>query len=137
MTFCQVPVKGNYRFVYLNFEAFANWYTWSRWFIERDMKNCCFCCLVLAYFCFVSWFLLMTCFFGREIFSSKKNKQAWNCLDNLIILYYLRVPLSTHLPRIHLYALIFICDHLWESLLFMKIFLNLFLFMIICENLFF
>ena len=31
----------------------------------------------------------VTCFCAREIFSSKKNKQAWNCLDNLIILCYL------------------------------------------------
>ena len=93
-------------------------------------------CLVLAYFCFVSWFLLVQCFCAREIFSSKKNKQAWNCHDNLILLYSLRVPLSTHLSRIYLYSLI-ICDHQWESLLFTRIFFNLFLFMIICENLFF
>ena len=36
------------------------------------VKNCCLCCLVLAYFCFVSWFLLVTCFCARKIFSSKK-----------------------------------------------------------------
>ena len=34
----------------------------------------------------------------------------------------------------YLYALIFIYGHLWESILFMRIFLNPFLFMIICEN---
>ena len=102
------------------------------------MKNCCLCCLVLAYFCFVCWFLLVTCFCAHETFSSKKkNKQAWNCLDNLNILYYWGVPLSSHLLRIYLHALIFICDHLRESLLFMRIFLKPFLFMIICENLFF
>ena len=36
----------------------------------------------------------------------------------------------------YFYALIFIYDHLWESFPFMRIFLNLFLFMIICKNLF-
>ena len=49
------------------------------------VKNCCLCCLVLAYFCFVSWFsLVKSC--AREIFSSKKKqkkKQAWNCPDSL------------------------------------------------------
>ena len=110
--------------------------------VYARMKNCCLRCLVLACFCFVSWFLLVMCFCAREIFLSKKkkkkkNRQAWNCLDNVIILYYWGVPLSIHLSRIYLYARIFIFDHLWESLLFMRIFLNLFLFMIICENLFF
>ena len=37
-------------------------------------KNCCLYCLVFACFCFVSWFLLVTCFC------------AINCPDNLI--YY-------------------------------------------------
>ena len=43
--------------------------------VYARMKNCCLCCLVLAYFCFVSWFLLVTCFCAREIFSSKKKKK--------------------------------------------------------------
>ena len=30
----------------------------------------------------------VTCFCARESFSSKKNKQAWNCLDNLNIQCY-------------------------------------------------
>ena len=30
----------------------------------------------------------VTCFCACEIFSSKKSKQAWNCLDNLNIQYY-------------------------------------------------
>ena len=98
--------------------------------VYAHVKNCCLYYLVLAYFSFVSWFSLVTCFCAREIFSSKKGKQAWNCLDNLILLYYWRVPPSTSLLRIYLRTLIFICDHLWESLLFMKIFF-------IRENLFF
>ena len=98
--------------------------------VYAHVKNCCLYYLVLAYFSFVSWFSLVTCFCAREIFSSKKGKQAWNCLDNLILLYYWRVSPSTSLLRIYLRTLIFICDHLWESLLFMKIFF-------IRENLFF
>ena len=43
----------------------------------------------------------------------------------------LNLPMASYL-----YALIFIYDHLWESFPFMRIFLNLFLFMIICKNLF-
>ena len=102
--------------------------------VHARVKNCCLCCLVLAYFCFVYWFILVTCFCVPKIFSSEKNKQTWYCLDNLNLLYYWGVPLSSHLSKIQLCALNFICDHLWKSLLFMKVFLNLFLFMIICEN---
>ena len=40
-----------------------------------------------------------------------KKKHTSNGLDNLILLFYWGVPLSTHLSRIYLYALIFICDH--------------------------
>ena len=88
----------------------------------------------------ISLFLFCYLIFACDVFLCarnlflKKNKQAWNCLDSLNLQYYWGVPLSTHLSRIYLYALIFICDHLWESLLFMKIFLNIFLFMITCEK---
>ena len=37
------------------------------------VKNCCLCCVLFAGFCFVSWFLLVTCFCAREIFSSFYN----------------------------------------------------------------
>ena len=47
-----------------------------------------------------------------------------------LLTWLLNLPMTSFL-----YALIFIYDHLWESLLFMRIFLNLFLFMIICDNL--
>ena len=67
----------------------------------------------------------------------EKHKQAWNSLHSLHLQYYWGVPLSTYLSIIYLYAPTFICDHLWESLLFMSIFLNIFLFMIICQNLVF
>ena len=61
--------------------------------VYARVKRCCFCCLVLAYFCFVSWFSLVTCFCAREIFSLKKKKKkkkglkSWNGLDNLNIQY--------------------------------------------------
>ena len=120
------------------------------------VKNCCLCCLALVYFCFVSWFLLVTCFCVREIFSSKKI----NRLEIVLItsLYYTTEvypyqPTYRKFICTHFFLFVIICenlfflwesfeslliyDHLWESLLFMRIFLNLFLFMIICENLFF
>ena len=40
--------------------------------VYARVKNCCLCCSVLAYFCFVSWFLLVTCFCECKIFSSNK-----------------------------------------------------------------
>ena len=39
-------------------------------------KNCCLYCLVFACFCFVSSFLLVTCFCALKIFSQKRNKQT-------------------------------------------------------------
>ena len=36
--------------------------------VYTRVKNCCLYCLVLASFCFVSWFSLVTCFCPREIF---------------------------------------------------------------------
>ena len=81
------------------------------------VKNCCLCCLMLPYFCFVSWFSFVTCFCARKIFSSKKNKQDWNCPDSLNTQYYWGDPYQPTYQE-------FICKHL-------------FLFLIICENLFF
>ena len=51
-------------------------------------EKCCLCCLVFAQFCFVSWFLLASVFLRSKLFRKKNNKQAWNCLDNLVLLYY-------------------------------------------------
>ena len=76
----------------------------------------------------------MTCFYACEIFSLKKiNRFKIVPIPHItILLTYtpLNLPMESYL-----YTLVFIYDHLWESLLFMRIFLNLFLFMIICENL--
>ena len=51
------------------------------------VKSYCLCCLVLVYFCFVSWFLLVAGFCGRKIFLSKKKK---NRLEIVLItsIYY-------------------------------------------------
>ena len=57
-------------------------------------------------------------------FFVKKKYLSWNCLNTLILLYYWRLPLSTHLSSLYLHAFVLICSHLWKSLIFMKIFLN-------------
>ena len=62
------------------------------------------------------------CFLNTQNFFVKK--MALNCPDSLILLYYWRAPLSTRLSRIYLYTLIFTCVDLWESLLFIRIFLS-------------
>ena len=94
--------------------------------VQKTTKAVVFC----AYNLPRGWKSLDFCFalfVCEESFCKKNNKQAWNCPDTLNSLYYWRVPLSTHLWRIYFYTLIFICNHLWESLLFMRIFLKYFL----------
>ena len=52
-------------------------------------KYCCFCCLVFACLVLFCW-LIFACdafLYARNLFV-KKNKQVWNCLDTLIVLYY-------------------------------------------------
>ena len=103
-------------------------------------KNCCPCCFLFAYFCFVSWFLLVTCIFTLKNFSWKKNKQAWNCPGNLI---YYTTEVHPYQPAYQE----FICMHLfylwssarisfflWESFWIVLICENIFFFMIICAN---
>ena len=43
--------------------------------VYARVKNCCLCCFVLVYFCFVCWFSLVACFCACEIYSSKKIKK--------------------------------------------------------------
>ena len=76
------------------------------------MKNCYLCCFFFACFCSVSWFGLI-CIFVRLKFLRKKNKQTGNCLDNLI---YYTTDVYPHQATYR--------DHLWESHLFIRIFLN-------------
>ena len=67
--------QGNFKPAYFFFEETilrAQKHVTPRSFAH--VKNCCLCCLVLASFCFVSWFLLGSCFCEHEIFSSKKIK---------------------------------------------------------------
>ena len=106
--------------------------------VYSRVKNRCLSCLVLAYFCFVSWFLLATCFCAREVFSSNKKKEAGLKLSWKTYFAILLACTPIELPVENL----FVCTYfyLWLSVrifFFMRIFLNLFLFIIICENLFF
>ena len=63
----------------------------------------------------------------------QKKKQTWNWPDSLNSLYYWCLPLSTRLWNLYLQALIYICNHLWEFLLFMTVLFNESLF--ICDHL--
>ena len=89
--------------------------------VYARMKNCCLCCLMLAYICFVSWFLLVRCeiFCARKISSSRKKKKNRFGIVLITSLYY-TTSVYPYQPTYRE----FICTHL-------------FLFVIVCENLFF
>ena len=110
-------------------------------------KFCCFCCFLFTCFCFISSFLLVLCF-SRSKFFLKKKQTDRTCLDSFI--YYstdLYSPQPLYgdylLPiffiSMHLSLIVWIfCDHLWESLLFVRISLfvrNLFEPSYLCESL--
>ena len=109
---CQDNFKPVYLFLAERFRTHKNMSH-----INAHLKNCCLCCLVLAYFCFVSWFSFVTYFCAREIFPSKKI----NRLEIVLITSFYNTT------EVYLYQPIyreFICTlSFW--------------FMIICENLFF
>ena len=76
-----------------SFFLFIYFFLWKRICTHKNMshlevyahvKNFCLCCLVLAYFTFVSWFLLVMCFCVQKIFSSKKKKKK-DRLDIVLI----------------------------------------------------
>ena len=77
-------------------------------------KGFCFCCLVFAYFCFVSWFLLDLRFFHSKCFC-KKNKQTRNCLHNLeyyttyiiLQLYYCYIMSNIILQLYHYHIILY------------------------------
>ena len=69
-------------------------------------------------------FGLIWVFVRAKSFPKVQKKNWFEIVLITYVLYYWHVPLSTHLSRVCLYALIFICGHLWESLLFMRILLN-------------
>ena len=71
-----------------------------------------FCSLI---FCFCWLVLVDMRFCTRKIFS-QKNKLTYSCLGSIILLYYWRVPLSTHLSSLYFHAFVFICNHLLESI---------------------
>ena len=65
--------KPVYLFIYFFWEKdFARTKRRHTLEVYTRVKNCCLCCLVLAYFCFSLLILLVTCFCAREIFSLKK-----------------------------------------------------------------
>ena len=97
--------------------------------IKRATAFQCLFFMVLCIFCFYSLYVFL-CFLCVWNLLVKKKKRVLKLARYPNLLYYWRVP-SLNLPMAsYLYALIFIYDHLWGSLLFMRIFLNLFLFMI-------
>ena len=70
-------------------------------------KNCCLCCFLFAHFCFVTWFLLVTCLWRSKSFlKKKKNKQAQNCPDSLIYnttFSYQKLTQTWSMPLITMY----------------------------------
>ena len=105
-------------FVYFLTKRFRAHKNTSHLEVYLRVKNCCLCCLVLAYFCSVSWFSLVTCICARIIFSSKKK------INRLEIV---RIASFCNTTKVYPYQPTyrkFTCTHL-------------FLFVIICENLFF
>ena len=74
-------------------------------------------------------------FCACEIFLQKKIKRFKIALIPSFTVLLMSTPLNLPMES-YLYTLIFIYDHLLKSLLFMRIFLNLFLLMIICKSLF-
>ena len=82
-------------------------------------------------------------FLRSKSFRKKENKQTWNCPDNLIY-YTTRMhhyqPAYQEFICTHLFLFVIICEnlfYLWESFLIFLICENFFFFMVICENLFF
>ena len=87
-------------------------------------KNCCLCYFLLACFCFLDGFGLICVFVRSKSFCKKKKKKlAWNYLDSLI--YYttdVYPPQLAYRESIctHLFLFVIICKnlfYLWESLL--------------------
>ena len=77
----------------------------------------------VRFFCFVSWFGLICVFVHLKFFGKKKNKQVWNCLDNPI---YYTTDVYPYQPTYWecISTPSFLFEIIWESLLFMRIFLN-------------
>ena len=75
--------------------------------LEVFAKICCLCCLVFAYFCFVSWFLLMTCVCRLKFFSYKEINRL-----EIVLITSFTILLSVHC-RTQLYSL----NEVFESIL--------------------
>ena len=95
------------------------------------MKTCCFCCILFACFCIVSWFWFNLRFCAFKLFSWKKNEMVWNCPDKLIY-YTTDVHPARPTYQVFIYAQLFLLVTIrvnlfffmrtlfypWESLLF-------------------
>ena len=93
---------------------------------------------MFVYFCFANWFWFDLRFCAFKFFFIENIINRLTIVQITSFTMLLKYTPSTTLSRIYLYALIFICDHLWESLLFTRIFLNLSYLWesLFCENLF-
>ena len=85
--------------------------------VYERVKNCCLCSLVSIYFCFVNWFLLVTCFLrAKSLPQIKINRLKFALITSI----YNTTSVYPYQPTY------------WEFVC-----TDLFLFVIICENLFF
>ena len=105
-------------------------------------KNCYFCCLAFAYFCFVRWFLVVLRFCVPKYFLKKKISLSWFCLDSsisvLLMCIPLKLPKENYFPLIQNqfflpHLLIFFCVHFF---LFVRTSFYLSEPILICQNLF-
>ena len=100
----------------------------------KSNKGSIFLCTQASKRVEVAWFAFCAfCTRGIFLLKKKKKKQTWNWPDSLNSLYCWCLPLSTRLWNLYLQALIYICNHLWEFLLFMTVLFNESLF--ICDHL--
>ena len=108
-------------------------------FYEKFCTHNCLCCLVLTFFVLLLSFDLWRVSVRAKSFLKKRiNKLAWSCPDNLKYYttdVYPYWPADQEFICMHLFLFVWILDYLWKSLLFVRISLNLFFFMIICANL--
>ena len=99
--------------------------------VFAHVKNCSLCCLVFDYFCFVSWFLLVTCFCAFKIFSLKKKIIIINRFESALITFTILLTCNPNNPPIeNLFVRTYV--YLWSSAR-ISSFMRIIFF---CENLF-
>ena len=89
----------------------------------RAHQKCRLCCFLCAYFCFLSWFLLAGVFYAQNLFVKKKINRfeivQIASINTTTLQSTYQAPIYTHL-----FLLVIVCEN--ESLLFMRIFFNVF-----------